>query len=107
MVIDPGCKTLIAGFEGGYHYKRQGNSSAEQYEPKAHKNRFSHPHDALQYAVIGGGEGRHVLSGNTKPAQVVVARRAAGPFERRLGRDRRGGHVSENAEIAARGYRWK
>src|SRR6185436_14422173 len=85
LVIDPRAKNLIAGFEGGYHYARLGVTSADHYDVKPHKNRFSHPHDALQYAVLGGGEGRLVMLGNAKPARVVTAPRAQGPFERRLG----------------------
>lgn len=45
--IDPSCKTLIAGFEGGYHFPEIGNTG--YYHPEPKKNIFSHIHDALQY----------------------------------------------------------
>lgn len=67
LLIDPSCKNLIAGFEGGYHYRRLQVSGAEKFEEKPDKNRFSHVHDALQYMMLGGGEGREMLGqGNHK-----------------------------------------
>ena len=30
------------------------------------KNRYSHVHDALQYLMMGAGEGRTILAGKTK-----------------------------------------
>lgn len=60
VLIDPRCKELIKGFEGGYGYRRM-QVSGERYDDKPEKNRFSHIHDALQYLMLGGGEGREVL----------------------------------------------
>lgn len=81
MLISPTCKNLIAGFEGGYRYARLG-TSGDHYDVKADKNRFSHPHDALQYMILGGGEGRRVLSGNTTAAKPTVVRRVGNPLQR-------------------------
>lgn len=50
--INPSCKTLIRGFEAHYVYDNAGN---------AKKNRYSHPHDALQYAVLGAGLAADIL----------------------------------------------
>lgn len=61
ILIDPRCKVLIRGFEGGYQYKKVG-ISAERHEDKPDKNSFSHVHDALQYMMLGGGEARKVLN---------------------------------------------
>lgn len=72
LVVDPGCRNLIAGFEGGYHYKRMQVSGAERYEEKPNKNRFSHVHDAAQYMMLGGGEGQALISGMNQ-AKVVKA----------------------------------
>lgn len=72
LLVDPGCKHLIAGFEGGYHYKRLAVSGAERFEDRPDKNRFSHVHDALQYLMLGGGEGRAIVSGS-EPAKVARA----------------------------------
>ena len=57
MIVDRKCNNLIKGFTGGYHYRRL-QVSGERYDEKPNKNRFSHVHDALQYLLLGAGEGR-------------------------------------------------
>ena len=81
FIVDKKCVNLIKGFRGGYQYRRMQVSGAERYEEKPNKNKFSHVHDALQYALIGGGEGRNLLSSgrNTRP---VVARQSFDVFSR-------------------------
>lgn len=77
------CSILIKGFEDGYHYKRlpvQGGGV--KYSDKPEKNKYSHPHDALQYLLLGAGEGRRVLHGENNKPRVVVARHAGDVFER-------------------------
>lgn len=81
MIISPTCKNLIAGFEGGYRFKRLG-TSGDHYDIKPDKNRFSHPHDALQYVVLGGGEGRRVLTGSRNAPKATVVRRGGNPLQR-------------------------
>jgi len=49
------------GFNGGYHYKRLNVGGEAKYKLEPDKNRFSHPHDALQYALLGGGEHKSML----------------------------------------------
>src|SRR5262245_8963931 len=56
FVISPTCPTLIKGFYSGYHFRRMQIPGMPRYEEKAEKNDYSHPHDALQYAMLGGGE---------------------------------------------------
>lgn len=56
VLVDPqGCPVLVKGFKSGYKWKldKHGDVTASK-EPV--KNRFSHPHDALQYlaCVIDG-----------------------------------------------------
>ena len=46
-LIDPSCDMLIKGFKSGYRYKTK--KSGEQ-EDRPDKNKFSHVHDANQYA---------------------------------------------------------
>tara|TARA_B100000676_G_C17516854_1_gene550756 strand:- start:218 stop:619 length:402 start_codon:yes stop_codon:yes gene_type:complete len=84
--ISPTCSTLIAGFEGGYQYRRMQVVGQEKYDERPNKNRFSHIHDALQYAVIGGGEGRKVTSQPNFTAKAVVVNRSFNPFGRHRGR---------------------
>jgi hypothetical protein len=51
MLIDPRCTRLINGFLGGYHRKEIGIGTGI-YAEQPEKNRFSHPHDALQYVMV-------------------------------------------------------
>ena len=57
FLIDRRCQQLIKGFEGGYQYKRM-EVSGERYADKPDKNMYSHIHDALQYMMLGAGEGQ-------------------------------------------------
>ena len=81
LLVDYRCKELIKGFEGGYGYRRM-QVSGERYDDKPDKNRFSHIHDALQYLMLGGGEGRHVL-GHSNVAKPVQLKRNYDVFTRR------------------------
>jgi hypothetical protein len=38
------------------------------------KNRYSHVHDALQYLMLGAGEGRSLMAGKTAPSRVIQTR---------------------------------
>jgi hypothetical protein len=76
------CPALVTGFLGGYHYRRL-QVSGERYEDRPNKNKFSHIHDGLQYAILGAGEGRELVRGprpmqpgQAKPTQSFHARRA-------------------------------
>lgn len=63
FLIDRSCRMLIKGFISGYHYRRLQVSGESRYEEKPNKNRYSHPHDALQYLATGAGEGRRLRRG--------------------------------------------
>jgi len=52
FALSPNCKVLRKGFNGGYRFRRMQISGAERYADVADKNRFSHPHDALQYLCL-------------------------------------------------------
>lgn len=47
-----GCPVLRKGFVNGYHFKRLSISGDDRYHEKPNKNKFSHPHDALQYGLM-------------------------------------------------------
>ena len=79
ILIDPKCVNLIKGFNGGYHYRRM-QVSGERYDEKPNKNRFSHVHDALQYLLLGAGEGRNLTVGN-KSSKPVIARKNFNVFD--------------------------
>lgn len=57
LLLDPRCKTIRKGFQGGYQYRRM-KTSAERFTTAPDKNQYSHPMDALQYPlsrIFGGG----------------------------------------------------
>ena len=61
LMIAPRCQVLRKGFTGGYcrkFVKATGNATLHELPAK---NEFSHPHDALQYLLLGGGEHNVVL----------------------------------------------
>jgi hypothetical protein len=71
FVLDPKCVNLKKGFNGGYHYRRL-QVSGDRYDEKPLKNRYSHVHDALQYLMMGAGEGRTILSGKTQHRPTIA-----------------------------------
>lgn len=60
-IVSPTCKHLIKGFNGGYHYRRLNSSGVVKFADVAEKNEYSHPHEARQYGLIGGGEVKELL----------------------------------------------
>lgn len=56
FVLSPNCRTLRKGFLGGYRYERL-KVAGERYRDRPVKDRFSHPHDALQYLCLAAREG--------------------------------------------------
>jgi hypothetical protein len=50
--LSPGCVTIHEGFLGGYHYKKLNTSAETRYSDLPNKNRFSHPHDCVQYLAM-------------------------------------------------------
>ena len=89
FMLDRRCSMLIKGFEGGYAYKRM-EVSGERYADKPDKNMFSHIHDALQYLMLGAGEGRALMN-SQKPAKPVVAKRDFDVFNKGPKKQRRQG----------------
>ncbi len=55
VLIDKRCKVIRKGFNGGYKYERVQVSGDDRFRDKPCKNRYSHPHDALQYLCLIAG----------------------------------------------------
>ena len=72
-MLDNRCLNLKKGFNGGYYYRRL-QTSGNRYDEKPFKNRYSHVHDALQYMMMGAGEGKQLISGKSKKPTVVQTR---------------------------------
>jgi hypothetical protein len=87
MLDSEACPTLKTGFLGGYHYRRI-QVSGERFDNRPNKNKFSHVHDALQYAVTGAGEGRALISGG-RSFKSFVAKRSFNVFDRMGKKNRR------------------
>jgi hypothetical protein len=66
FIIDPCCKLLRKGFNGGYKYRRIQVVGEERYTEEAMKNSYSHPHDALQYVAMESGGLQSMKSKETK-----------------------------------------
>lgn len=89
FLVDYRCRQLIKGFEGGYQYKRI-NVSGERYDDKPEKNHFSHIHDALQYLMLGSGEGRAILTNLSNTPKPFQAERNYDVFSRKPKQRRQG-----------------
>jgi hypothetical protein len=70
ILIDPGCRYLIKGFRGGYRYERLKTSGPSRYKDRPVKDKFSHPHDALQYLCL------HLRSDTQQVRAMPVTRMA-------------------------------
>jgi hypothetical protein len=85
FLLDPSCIVLKSGFVRGYRYPKIQISGATRYGDRPVKDRYSHPHDALQYLVIGAGGGRAVTRKGRMPVPVTAPRtdaQGSGVFQR-------------------------
>ena len=55
------CTTLRKAMAGGYKYRRMQVSGMERFIETPDKNKYSHVSDALQYLLLGAGEGDRVV----------------------------------------------
>jgi len=75
FIIDPRCKQVRKGFNGGYKYERVQIVGEERYKDVPAKNKFSHPHDAVQYLCSKLRHGLNVVRARPK---TIRPRSAAG-----------------------------
>ena len=87
FLLDRKCVNLKKGFNGGYHYRRL-QTSGDRYDEKPLKNRYSHVHDALQYLMMGAGEGRTILAGQ-KTSKNIIANREWDVFKTKKQKQRK------------------
>jgi hypothetical protein len=74
--LSPACRMLRKGFVSHYRYSVQKVGNSTTTSPKPEKNDWSHPHDALQYLLLGS-KGRHAVIAGDKHAKPG-ARRGGG-----------------------------
>lgn len=74
FLISPDVRVLKVAMAGGYVYRKI--AGTHRYSDEPDKGRYSHVCDALQYMMLGGGEGRTMVSGvaAAKPAPINVRR---------------------------------
>lgn len=61
LVIDPRCKSLRKAMAGAYCYRRLQVTGREQYRDVPDKGPYSHVAEALQYGILGAGEGKELV----------------------------------------------
>ena len=71
--LNPSCGTLRKGFAGGYHFAKVQTGGGMTFTEAPRKNQYSHPHDALQYAMLGMGGADAVLNRETRRNRSRVA----------------------------------
>lgn len=88
ILFSPSCRMTIAACDGGYRYRRLQVSGREEYSPEPEKNAHSNPADALQYMLLGAGEGRAMVKGGDLPKAINTVRKF-NVFDRGRNADRR------------------
>jgi hypothetical protein len=80
MLISPRCPRFKAAVEWGYRYAKL-KAGADRYSESPVKDEHSHIADAGQYLLLGGGEGRALLTGSAEPKRPVNTKRPASVFQ--------------------------
>lgn len=73
FIISPRCKILRRGFNGGYKYERVQITGEERYKDQPAKNKFSHPHDGLQYLCLKTRHGLKMVQAKPRPVRPRTA----------------------------------
>lgn len=72
FLLSPNCTTLRRGFNGGYRYERMRVSGIEaRYRDTPTKDKYSHPHDALQYLALSVRENMNPT--RARPVETLSA----------------------------------
>lgn len=71
FLISPKCKMTRKGLAGGFCYRRV-QVAGEKYSDEPDKNQYSHPVEACEYALQGGGEGKEATVGKSNFRKPVV-----------------------------------
>lgn len=75
FVLSPSCRMLKAAMAGGYCYRRlKVKGTVPRYDQQPDKNRYSHIADALQYLMLGGGEGAQLIRQRNRADVGLVPR---------------------------------
>ena len=66
LLVSPKCKVTRKGMAGGYRFRRIQVANEERYTDHPVKDKYSHPCEAAQYAMLGAGEGRAIIRKDPK-----------------------------------------
>ena len=78
IIFSRRCRMIRKGLAGGFNYKRVAVSGAEGvYRDMPDKNKFSHPCEALEYALMDAGEHAVVNPATPKPPLQRAVQRAS------------------------------
>jgi hypothetical protein len=69
FLLSPNCRKLKMAMAGGYHFKK---GDFQKIEPMKDANGYSDVSDALQYLMVGAGEGG-AMSGRARPSTTPAA----------------------------------
>jgi len=61
LQVSPAARMVRKGLMGGFAYRRLKLAGSEKFTDTPDKSIFSHPVEAAEYALMGGGEGRDAL----------------------------------------------
>jgi hypothetical protein len=86
--LSPTCSYLKKGFTSGYCYRRLGGSGQARYDLHPSKNKYSHPHDALQYLLLGAGEGRKIMHNKNQGKTKAKAKVGWNVFQKKRKRNK-------------------
>lgn len=75
------CPVTVAGLAGAWVYKRV-RGAGDMFEDEPMKNRYSHPCEGAEYALLGGGEARASLGRTEGAAKPVNVRTRIDPLDR-------------------------
>jgi len=79
FLVSPKAKMIRKGLQGGFCYRRI-QVSGEKYTDEPDKNEYSHPVEALEYALQGEGEGRQALRSQQRSSAPRIAEMSINVF---------------------------
>jgi hypothetical protein len=77
LIISPKCKFLRKGMRGGFCYKRLQVAGVERYRDTPDKSIYSHVCEALEYLMVGLGEGYNLIESSAGASQSTPKVRGA------------------------------
>lgn len=74
LIVSPRARMIRKGLMGGFCYRRLKLAGEDRYTDQPDKNQYSHPVEALEYAMLGAGELRSALPRTNRVPRPAMAR---------------------------------